>query len=561
MVQNVIHLVHKEIRGLHQAAYILAIFTFGSQILALFRDRLLAHQFGASTELDLYYAAFRIPDVLYVVFASTLSVYVLIPFIAKRIEKNSFQAAQNLLSQLLSLFTVCYGIIALVAILCAPVIVTHIFPGFGEQSETLVLLIRILLIQPFLLGISSLLGIVTQLEHRFMLYALSPILYNVGIIFGLIFFYPLWGISGLAFGVILGALGHVCIQIPSVRKSKLIPFFTCRFVYADIVEVLKTSCTRALTLSFHQLVLLGFVSFASLMTIGSVSVFQFAYNLQSVPLAIIGVSYSVAAFPLLAQLYAEKKFELLGSNITTAIRHILFWSLPTIALFVVVRAQFVRVVLGSGEFDWNDTRLTAAVLALFSISLTSQALHLLIVRALYAVENSRIPFFVTGVSSIFALGFAYCFHLAFLGNGAFYTFFESVMRLEGVRGIEVLALPLGYSCALIIHSLVLVMVSRSRLYLGGRSILTCFIQSMVSAFVAGYVAYASLNYFVVHFTVDTLLTVFLQGFFACLLGVGGYIGAQRIFGNIELSEIIKALRKRFTKDDVVLSQDEDTLAV
>ncbi len=561
MVQNVIHIVHREIRGLHQAAYILAIFTFGSQILALVRDRLLAHQFGASIELDLYYTAFRIPDVLYVIFASTLSVYVLIPFLSKKIEQESVESARHLLSQFFSLFVFLYSGIALIALIATPTIITYLFPGFIQESETLVPLIRILLLQPLLLGVSSLFGIVTQMEHRFMLYAISPIIYNVGIIIGLIFLYPLFGIYGLVGGVILGALGHVCIQIPSVFKSSLAPRFTLSFSMSDIVSVCKTSFTRALTLSLHQLVLLGFISFASIMTVGSVSVFQLAYNLQSVPLAIIGVSYSVAAFPLLAQLYAEKKFELLSANILTTIRHILFWSLPAIALFVVIRAQFVRVVLGSGAFDWNDTRLTAAILALFIVSLTSQAIHLLIVRALYAVENTRTPFFVTLISSLLALIGAYLFHSILIVQGSFFFFLEHLMRLEGVRGIEVLALPLGYSCALIIHSVLLFTLARTELHVRGISLLKPLLQSSISALFAGYVAYVSLNYFVTLFVVDTLWTVLAQGLLAGSFGFLGYLLMQHFVRNSELREIYATIKKRFSKEDVVVVQDEDTLSV
>lgn len=561
MVQNVLHIVHREIRGLHQAAYILALFTFGSQLLALVRDRLLAHQFGASIELDLYYTAFRIPDVLYVIFASTLSVYVLIPFLSRKIEQESVEKARHLLSQFFSLFVFLYSGIALIALIVTPTIVAYLFPGFVEESDMLVPLIRILLLQPLLLGVSSLFGIVTQMEHRFMLYAISPIIYNIGIILGLIFLYPFMGIYGLVAGVILGALGHVCIQIPSVCKSPLAPRFTISFSFRDIVTVCRTSFTRALTLSLHQLVLLGFISFASIMTVGSVSIFQFAYNLQSVPLAIIGVSYSVAAFPLLAQLYAEKKFELLSANIVTAIRHILFWSLPAIALFVVIRAQFVRVVLGSGEFDWNDTRLTAAVLALFIVSLTSQAVHLLIVRALYAVENTRTPFFVTLFSSSLALVGAYFFHSILIVQGDFFFFLEHLMRLEGVRGIEVLALPLGYSCALIIHSILLFFFARRYLYIPGRVVFKPLLQSSVSAFFAGYVAYVSLNYFVTLFVVDTVWTVLSQGFLAGLFGIFGYMLMQYVVRNQELREIYVTIKKRFSKEDVVVVQDEDTLSV
>ena len=141
MVQKVLHTMYREVRGLHQAAYILALFTFGSQLLALVRDRLLAHHFGAGIELDLYYTAFRIPDFFYVLFASTLSVYVLIPFIARKSEENTNESARNLFSQIFSLFLVLYVLCAGIAMLCAPIIVEYVFPGFVSQSETLILLI------------------------------------------------------------------------------------------------------------------------------------------------------------------------------------------------------------------------------------------------------------------------------------------------------------------------------------------------------------------------------------------------------------------------------------
>lgn len=560
MVQQVMNTVYKEIRGLHQAAYILAIFTVGSQLLALIRDRVLAHQFGAGPELDLYYTAFRIPDVLYVLFASTLSVYVLIPFVSKRLETGT-DAARAFLSQFLTLFVLFYGVVAALAIVFAPAIAQFFFPGFAGEQETLVLLIRILLLQPLLLGISSLFGVVTQLEHRFILYAISPLLYNLGIIIGAVLLYPHMGIAGLTVGVLIGAFGHVCIQLPSVMRSPLRPSISFAWRKSDILGVLRTSLTRAVTLSLHQIVLLGLVGFASIMATGSVSVLQFAYNLQSVPLAIIGVSYSVAAFPLLAQLYAEGKYDELRRNVTTALKHILFWSLPVITLLIVIRAQFVRTILGSGEFDWNDTRLTAAILAVFLVSLAAQAFHLFVVRALYAVGNTRIPFYVTLFSSALGLFLAFYLFMVFVSGSQLAEFFSTALRLEGVPGIEVLALPMGYSIALIVHSAVLLLAARKLIFVSLRELSISFGQAFISALAGGYVAYASLNWFATYWTTDTLATIFFQGFFAFLFGACVYALMQYLFGNTELREISTTLHRKFGRGTVVPPQDEDTLAI
>jgi putative peptidoglycan lipid II flippase len=561
MVQNILNGMYKEIRGLHQAAYILAIFTFGSQLLALIRDRLLAHQFGASIELDLYYTAFRIPDFFYVLFVSTLSIYVLIPFISKHVEEGFPVRAQVLLSQIFSLFCIGYSVIACIAILYAPQLVTYLFPGFVEHTETLTLLIRILLLQPLLLGISSLFGVITQMEHRFILYAVSPLLYNLGIIVGVLLFYPRLGIAGLAYGVVLGALGHLLVQIPIVRMSPIRPHFTALFSFTALKEVFRVSMVRALTLGLHQCVLLGFVGFASIMAVGSISVFQFAYNLQSVPLAIIGMSYSVAAFPILTQMFAQKRFFHFGEHIMTALRHILFWSLPAITLFIVVRAQFVRVVLGSGAFDWDDTRLTAAVFALFILSLTSQAIHLLLIRALYAAQNTRLPLLVTLVSSSCALFLAFIFYTLLLTQSTFTMALESVMRLEGVHGIEVLALPLGYTCALWIHTVLILVYARRIIYISIRKLVRPFFQAITSAVVGGFVAYTILNYIASVFTITTLIAVLFQGMFGAFCGFGAYLCVQYFFRNQELLEMSQSLRQRFVKGKIIVPQEEDTAAV
>lgn len=561
MVKSVFNAVYSEIRGLHQAAYVLGVFTLGSQLLALVRDRMLAYQFGAGIELDLYYTAFRIPDFLYVLFASTLSVYVLIPFIAERMSGKGTEHARQLLSDIFSVFLILYSVFALLCIIFAYDIVHLFFPGFRGQAEVLVALMRILMLQPLFLGISSLVGVITQFGNRFVLYAVSPLLYNIGIIFGVLVLYPYFGMESLAWGVVLGAVGHLLIQLPFVMRHELAPRFTFNISWRDVGEVLRVSLPRALTLSLHQFVLLGFVGFASIMAAGSVSVFQFAFNLQSVPLAIVGVSYSVAAFPILARLYAEKKFTDFSTLIMNALRHIIFWSLPIVALFIVVRAQFVRVILGSGAFDWNDTRLTAAILALFALSLAAQAIHLLLVRALYATQNTRMPLYATLLSSVFAIISAFSFYVLITVSEPFRLTLQSLMRLEGVPGIEVLSLPLGYSCALILESMILIIVGRRELFIRARVIVLATIRGLVAASVAGFSAYTTLNFYAVGVEADTLPTIFLQGLLASVVGASGALAAYYLLKSPELKEVYQALHRRVFRTPMVGPQDEDSLAL
>lgn len=550
-------MMYREVRGLHQAAYVLAFFAFGSQLLALVRDRMLAHQFGAGGELDIYYSAFRIPDLLYVLFASTLSVYVLIPFVSSRLQqKESGETARHLLSQVFSIFLVFYILLALLVALCAPYIVPVVFPGLAEHLDQTVLLLRVLLLQPLLLGISSLFGVVTQLGHRFVLYAVSPLLYNLGIIIGIVFLYPAMGLLGLAWGVVLGALCHMLVQFPLVRNSALSFGPTTRVVWADIREVLKVSIPRAITLAMHQVVLLVLVAIAGMMTVGSVAVFQFAYNLQSVPLAIIGASYSIAAFPLLSSLYAQKKMDAFAVHINTALRHIIFWSVPAVGLIIVLRAQMVRVVLGSGAFDWGDTKLTAAVLALLSLSLFAQAVNLLLVRVFYSGGYTKVPFLVTLFGSTLAVVSTVGLYSMSVVQPSFMYSLEVLMRVDGVPGSEVLVIAVGYSFAILTQVLILLVCAACVFSLRFSGLLVHTGKAVCAAVVGGASAYVALNFFIFGIDETSALGIFLQGFLGGVMGIMGAASTYYVLRTPEMTEIYKSFKGRVFKTDVVTVQDE-----
>lgn len=554
MVARVFSLLYKEVKGLHQAAYVLALFTIASQILAIVRDRTLAHQFGAGYELDLYYTAFRIPDLLFVLFASVLSVYVLLPFVVGAAKTAQ---GQHLLSQVFTIFLVSYTTLALVIFLLLPWAVPVLFPGFDSVGHAeIVTLTRILLLQPLFLGLSSLCGVITQLQHRFVIYALSPLIYNIGIILGVAVFYEWWGMVGLTWGVVLGAIGHVAIQVPLIRKSELRFALTRHFDSAALFQLAWVAIPRGLTLSLHQLQFLLFVSLASIMAVGSISVLQFAYNLQSVPLAIIGVSYSVAAFPTLAQLLAEQKQKDFNLYVLTAVRHIIFWSLPIIALVVVLRAQIVRVLLGSGSFDWDDTRLTAAVLAVFVVTLTVQAMLLLLTRALYAGGRTLLPLLLAVIGVSIGTVSAWLLYRWFLVSEEARLVIADILRLRDVVGVEVLALPLGFTLGVLVELLLIVLVSRKIFAMSFRPVYRTFAMSLVSALVGGMAAYATLHFVVEGVNQEKFLGIFIQGVVAGLVGVTMVIATYALLRSTELSEVTRSFRARLFKTDVVAPQPD-----
>lgn len=543
-MRRIFALVYSEIRGLHQSAYILAIFALASQLLALVRDRLFAHTFGAGAELDLYYAAFRIPDTLFVLFASILSVYVLVPFISERLSESDHDGAAAVLSTVLSVFIYAYATAALIVFVFARPLSVALFPGFSpENYDTLTMLLRIMLLQPFLLGISNLCGVVTQLGQRFVLYAISPLLYNLGIIAGVLCLYPMMGLPGLVWGVVFGAVLHALIQVPFIATSDLAPKLRLGIDRRVLSRILLNSTPRALTLSLGQIVLLAFVGIASMMVAGSVSVFQFAYNLQSVPLTIIGVSYSVAAFPILARLYSNGERDAFLARVSSALRHIVFWTFPAIALIIVVRAQLVRVILGSGAFDWDDTRLTAAALALFAISLASQSINLLIVRAFYAAGNTKTPFVAALVASMVTLATAFGLHAAYLSSG-FGSAITQLLRVDGVLGAEILMLPLAFSIVSLFHAAYLLYAFARQTNLALAPLAASFYRAFLAALGGGLAAYIALNTVVAGVRVETFAGILVQGAVASIVGLAFTVALFTLMRSPELAELWTTFRRR-----------------
>lgn len=556
MVRRALSLVYTEIRGLHQAAYLLAMFAFGSQILAIVRDRTLAHTFGAGAELDVYYAAFRVPDLLFVLFSSVLSVYVLLPFVEKRRATEGATAAASVLSQCFTLFLYCYSAVAALLFVGAPFFLPWVFPGMAAGNETLVWLTRILLLQPFFLGFSSLLGVVTQSEKRFVLYAISPMLYNVGIIVGALVFYPLVGLVGLGWGVVLGAVAHWGVQYPLVRKSQLAFSWSPKISWEVVKEIVLRALPRSLTLAIHQIVLFVLVAYATTLTVGSVAVFQLAFNLQSVPLVIVGMSYSVAAFPLLAEFVAKEDRVSFNRHVLSALRHIIFWSVPIIGLVIVLRAQLVRVLFGSGSFDWSDTRLTAAVLALLVVSLLAQSVLLLLVRAYYAAGRLPVPLFVS-LFGLVATGLGtYVFHWLFTTQDGFRHGLEFLFRLVDVPGTEVLVLALGFTVGMILEAIILFALFAHTFTISVRSLWRLGAESVLATLVGATTAYLVLNFIVGGVNQETFIGIVLQGFVAGVAGGAAVVLVYHLIGSRELHELYRSFRSRVFKTEVIAPQSD-----
>lgn len=558
-MQRILRIFSKEYVNINQAALLLGSFTFLSQILALFRDRFIAHFIGPSSQLDSYYAAFRIPDLIFISIASLASITVLIPFIVERMKGNSItKEAQKLMNDVLTVFLLVMILVSIIVFILMPYLVSIIIPGFSASvQENVILFSRIMLLSPILMGLSNLFGTITQLFRKFFIYSLSPIFYNLGIILGVVLFYPIFGIRGLVFGVVLGALFHFLIQFFASSGCGFKPSFSFNIDFKEIKKIAFTSLPRTLGLSFNNIALISIVAFASYLSSGSISIFNLSFNLQSVPLNIIGVSYAVAAFPTLVKSFSKEAKDEFRSHLKTTAKQIVFWSLPVMFLFIVLRAQIVRVILGSGSFSWDNTRLVAASLAIFSVSVLAQGMVALLSRAYYATGNTKRPLIINLFCSISIIIFSYIFIYIFQNVIQFRFFFESLLKVEDIKGTEVLMLPLAYSVGTILN-FILNWFFIKRDFMKNDSFITkTLLHSLGASFFLGLVSYLSLNIFSFVFDMNTFLGIFLQGFISGILGMMASIIVLYLLKNEEMNDLIKTFKTKFWKTRVLVSPQEE----
>ena len=538
MVGRIVGLFRREVRSVQHAAYILAGATFLAQILSFVRDRLFAASFGATQTLDVYYASFRIPDIIFLATSSIISISVLLP----RIQRADHRDAHDVSDLLRAVTTAFSGIVIVLSVIAwflIPPAMSLLFPELGAHHQTLVDLSRLLLLSPILLGFSNILSAVVQANHRFLLSALAPVIYNVGIVIGTLFFVPSMGIYGVAIGVIIGACGHVFVQLPFVlsRYPKAIglSWRLLRERSAIIWSIISVSLPRTISLSLFELAELVLIIIAGTMAAGSIAVTTFAWNLQSVPLSLIGVSFSVALFPLLSSLHLAGDMERFRERLIFTVRQITFWCLPISALVLILRAHLVRVVLGAGAFDWTATRLTAAVMALFVLSLVFQSLSLVFTRAWYALDETRRPLIAAFIGTLLTCVLAIASRpLPGIFPEAF-GWLTSVLRVEGVVGNEVILLPLAFSIGAALTAILQFMQLRNKVKGLGRELLVPVSHHIIGALIGATTAYVTLQVFDAYVSMDRVLGVLLHGAAA---GIIGCLAAAIYFFAVRSSELL-----------------------
>lgn len=390
------------------AALIMMLLVLASRFLGLWRNWFLARYFGASGTLDAFNTAFVIPDLIAnVLITGALSV-AFIPVFTTFITKKRNSEAEILASSILNLVLIIYSIFAIIVFLF-PLQINNLLgirlnPPYDQVAANLM---RIIIFGEFFLVIGSFLTSVLQSYHRFLIAALAPVLYNAGIIFGIVVLSRSFGINGVGLGVVFGATLHMLIQLFALNKIGFNYRSILRLKDPDVTKILKLSLPRAIGVGVGQLEILVNVIIASSLAVGSIAILKFSSDLQNLPIGLFGLTIATAALPTLSAEWSADNIEHFKKTFLNCLFQMLYLAIPISVLLAVLRIPVVRLVLGSGLFDWPATVATATTLSLFAIGIFAQAGFLLVTRAFYAMHDTVTPLKIAIISLIFHVTISY----------------------------------------------------------------------------------------------------------------------------------------------------------
>jgi len=446
---------NSQTKTITRGALIIGASYFISAILGLIRDRLLAGRFGAGLELDVYFAAFRIPDFVYNILILGGLIVAFLPLFAEYFSRNKDEVWQ-MANHVLNAFLIFLISISFIFFILTPWLIKWLFPGFGEEHYKLAIpLIRLLFLSPIFFGISNLLSGILQYFQRFFIYSLTPILYNLGIIFGILFLVPYFGIFGVGMGVVFGAFLHMAIQIPTAINCGFSYKFLLDFKYPALKRIFKLMVPRVFGVAAQQINLIVITAIASTITAGSIAIFSISNNFQSLPVGIIGASFAVAIFPALSRFFAENQKKEFLENFSSIFRQILFFVIPVSVLIFLLRTPIITFIYKTGKFTLSDVQLTSACLGIFALSIFAQSLIPLLARAFFSLQDTKTPtlitFWAVSLNIILCFSFVWLLKSPNIFSNSLIEFF-SLFRNENT---SLLGLPLAFSISAIFQFILL----------------------------------------------------------------------------------------------------------
>lgn len=363
-----------------------------SRILGYVRLVVIGNTFPAGPELDAFFAAFRLPDLIFQLVAAGALSSALIPIVSALFTTGEAARAWRVVSTVINLMLIGLAVLSVGLFILAPVIVPIITPGFGPaELDRTIELTRIMLLGPVFLALGAVATSVLNAGGRFTAAAMAPIVYNLAIIGAAILLAPTMGVVGLAVGVVAGSLGHLLVQLRPLARMG--------FRYQPKIEgddpearhALVLMAPRAIGLGASQITFIVVTSLATTLGAGAVSDFNFSFAMLQIPLGIIGVPLGIVVLPTLSREAAQGREPAFASLLTRALRLLIYVMVPISVLTAIVRGPFVEILFGSGKISQEDLDLIALTLGYFLIGLTAHALIAVLARAFYARQDTVTP--------------------------------------------------------------------------------------------------------------------------------------------------------------------------
>lgn len=398
------------------AAFVLVSMVAASRVLGLVRDRMLSARF-VPDELGVYFAAFRLPNLIFELLIMGALTSAFIPVFTKYLSHKKEQEAGRIAATLINVSVIVLLIFSIPVFVWTPAISRFFAPGFSnDQISQMTQFTRFMIgFQVLPLVIGNFFTGILQSYNLFLIPAVAPVVYNVGIIAGIIILTPTLGLWAPVLGVGVGALLFMAIQMPILIRIGYRHRFEMNLRLSGVAEVAHLMGPRTLGLAVSQIDTTVDLMLASLLGARMVTIFNFAQHLQQLPVGLFGATVAQAALPLLSKQLANGDTEEFKRTLIRSLHQILFFVIPASVLFIVLRIPVVRLVFGAARFDWEATVLTGMTLSTFSLSLFAQSISHVLARGFYALYDSKTPVFIgilaIATNTILSLVFIRVFHL------------------------------------------------------------------------------------------------------------------------------------------------------
>lgn len=496
----------KKVSRITRISLMIAIFFALDKGLGIIRQLIIGRQFGLSEELDVFNAANNLPDMLFALISGGALAIAFIPVLSEVLTKDGKSQAWRLFSSIANLaFIVTFSFSIVIALLAGPLVRSQlgIAPGFNAEQQSLAVdLMRLNLISTLIFSISGLVMAGLQANQHFLFPALAPLLYDIGQIFGAVILAPEkglniggltlpafgLGVKGLVYGVILGALLHLIIQIPGLIKYRFKWSMEIKLRDANVIKVLKLMGPRLVSMVFIQLIFLVQDNLASRLSVGAISALTYGWLIMQVPETLIGTAIATALLPTLSEMVVREEVAELREKIVRTIKVMIALSVPISAILAAGLLPLIQLAFG---FSTTETQLVMRTTQAFLLGVAGHSLVELAVRAFYARQNAKVP--MIAAASTF---------------GVYLPLAIGLMLLLGAPGIA-----LANSIVFSLQAIVLIVLLGHNLQ-GKLSPGCTIVSSLISGFIGALVVWLSLN------TIPIELSPWIVASIGMLLGAG-----------------------------------------